>query len=98
MTRTCESCGEEFDTLSGLRVHQLECDEADEHVELDDDVGLEGAVEQAVDKLLVCDVCEADVDGARNMSTDETDAGLAVDVEFTCDDCGALNQNTAILA
>jgi DNA-directed RNA polymerase subunit RPC12/RpoP len=93
---TC-SCGASFDTLSEKRIHQR--DECEDRVaDLDvSDADAEDVADEAVDELLVCDVCGAKNDGAQDIGTDETAAGVSVVLSFSCSECGAANENTAIM-
>ena len=94
---TCSSCGESFETLSTKRLHQSECDEADDAVDVSD-LDEDAIAERAVAELLTCDVCGARNDGAESIKTDETEAGIGIEVAFECTYCGAQNDNEAILA
>jgi hypothetical protein len=94
---TCTSCGESFPTLTTKRLHQRECSEAEAEFDVDgmDPDEMAGVV---VDELLVCDVCESKNGGAESLDWDITAAGLAFTLTFTCENCGAWNENEAILA
>lgn len=97
MSRTC-SCGETFESLTAYRIHQRDdCPDRDADLDvLDED--LEEIAATATDELLLCDVCGHPNDGAETIATDETEAGLSIELSFCCDWCGATNENTAILA
>lgn len=94
--RTC-GCGASFETLSELRLHQRDdCNLRVVDRDVDDD-DIDDIVDETVDELLVCGVCGASNDGAQNISTDETDAGVSVGLSFECSSCGASNENRAIM-
>lgn len=96
MARDCSSCGRSFDTLSALRLHQPECDEADARVDVSD-ASVDAVAEQAVAELLTCDRCEQSNDAADDLERDTTGDVLALIARFTCQHCGATNENTAVL-
>lgn len=92
------SCGATFATLTRKRLHQRdECPDRDAELDVSDQT-VEEITEQAVQELLVCDVCERSNGGAESIERDRTDAGVAITLTFTCEHCGAHNDNTAILS
>lgn len=93
----CTSCGESFETLSKKRLHQRDCSAADADLDVSD-IDADEIAERTVAELLVCDVCGQKNDGAASIDRDITPAGLAFTLTFTCETCGAHNENEAILA
>lgn len=97
MSHTCESCEDEFPTLTRKRLHQRDdCPGADEEVDISN-LDVDEQAELVVEKLLVCDICESQNDHAEAIDKDVTDAGLSVTLTFECSACGAHNENTGIL-
>lgn len=90
-------CGESFDGLVQFRLHQRDnCPDSDGERDIEGQ-SAEETSEQVVEELLICDICDRSNDGGRDIRTDMTDAGLGITIEFTCEHCGAENENTAIL-
>lgn len=96
MSYACK-CGESFDGLVQYRLHQRDdCTYSDGERDIEGQ-SVDETSEQIIEELLICDICEERNDGAREMQTDMTDAGLTFVIEFHCEHCGAENENTAIL-
>lgn len=102
MTYECEACGEEFRTLTKKRLHD-DCPEGARYGETDApdeeiptaDMDTDDMVDLAIERLLICDMCGASVDGASSVNNEQNENGVSVAVEFDCPECGAFNENTA---
>lgn len=102
MSYRCDACGESFDTLSRKRLHECPSgapyggDEPAEELDVSgDDSG--ALAERAVEKVLVCEVCGERNDGADDFEHTVNENGIALAVTFTCETCGAVNENTATM-
>lgn len=95
--RTCSSCGKEFETLSSYRIHRSECPAADVQKDVSD-MSIGELSELAVRELLICDVCESQNDGTESIRTAVRESGVVIEVEYECRECGAHNDNEAILS
>lgn len=99
----CDACGEPFDTLTRKRLHDCPAgarygttDDPDEDIPTAD-MDRADAVSLAVERVLICDVCGESAEGAATIDTAESDRGVSVAMTFTCSECGAENENTAVL-
>lgn len=91
------SCGETFETLTKLRLHQRDdCPDRAEEFDVDG-MDVDELAERATKELLICDVCEKSNDGAESIEREITNAGVSIVATFDCDHCGAHNENTAII-
>lgn len=99
---SCSGCGETFETLSRKRLHDCPADVdygGDDPTEVRDvdDEDPDDVAAEAVDELLVCFNCETKHDELESFDYTMTDDGLAFAGEFTCEACGAHNENTVTL-
>lgn len=102
MSKSCQECGEAFDTLSALRLHECPSgaqyggEAPDEDIPVAD-LDPDSQAELAVSRALVCDVCGEKSDGADDLDKATSQRGVSFTVRFRCDECGANNENTATL-
>lgn len=90
------SCGRSFPTLTRLRLHQR--DECPDREELDlAGKDVEEQVERIAEELMECERCGIEADEIDDVREEETGAGEAIIVEFTCWECGVHNRNKAFL-
>lgn len=94
----CPSCGATFETLTRKRLHQRDdCPEATAELDVEG-LDLDEIAMATVRELLVCDLCGAKNGGGDGFRFDHTDAGLTFGITFTCEECGARNDNEGILS
>ena len=92
----CDACGDSFETLTALRIHeQDDCPQRETFGKLDpdsDDVGAEAA-----EGLLTCRSCDREFpDIQYDQRTSFADGDFHIIVEFDCPDCGFANENRVV--
>lgn len=103
MSHTCDACGEEFRTLTRKRLHDCPegakygtTDAPDEDIPVAD-MDHDDLIDLATERLLICDVCGGSSDTVADVDTDRDADRVSVAVEFNCSECGATNENTAVI-
>lgn len=93
----CDACGDSFETLTRLRLHEKDdCPERETYSEIDPDSSDPG--QQAAEGMLTCRNCESqnpNADFDETASFDGDDYHLIV--EFECAFCGFENENRVVM-
>lgn len=96
-SRSCDDCGESFETLTALRLHEKDdCPERETYSQIDPDSS--GAGMQAAEGLVECRNC-----GRENSQRDHpyttsfADGDLHYIIEFECRFCGFENENRVVM-
>jgi len=99
MSHTCDACGDEFRTLTKLRLHEKDnCPQRAQFDSIDPNQDTDDVSRQAADGLLTCRNC-----GGENPNTafDETTSydgdDFHIIVEFICGSCGFENENRVVM-
>lgn len=96
MRHVCSKCGREFDTLTAERLHECENPEKTEEFDTSN-LTPEEQADLVVEQALVCFNCETKNDGCEAIHHHEQGGKIVFELEFTCSQCNARNENTATL-
>lgn len=98
MTRTCDHCGGEFETLTKKRLHDCPNPPSGPHdwtEQTTKGMDLDEIAARAADGLYRCVSCEQKAPEAELTDREVSESGVYLAVEFTCPHCGTFNENEA---
>jgi len=96
-THECDACGDTFETLTRLRLHEKDdCPQRKQYADIDPDAPDVG--DQTAEELLSCRGCGRENPHADfEFSTDYDGSDFHYIVEFDCQHCGFENENRAVM-
>lgn len=97
MAHECEACGDEFETLTRLRIHEKDdCQGRATFGEIDP--GTEDVGQQGAEGLLTCRCCGRENPGVDyDYQTDYDGEDFHYIAEFDCQHCGFANENRLVM-